>query len=483
MPSVRKNFLYSSILTTANYIFPFLTYPYVSRILGVTNIGICNFIDGIVTYFMLFSMMGIVTIGVREIAKVKDNKEKLSRVFSSIFLLNTILTTVVLIAYLIAISLVPQLYKYKELAYIGVIKLIGNYLLVEWLFIGLEDFKYITKRSILVKCVYVVGVFFFIRKADDYPTYFLLMVLMVGINSIFNLCYARKFVTFSMQGVNFKPYIKPVLILGCYMLLTSMYTSFNTAYLGIVTNPIQVGYYTTATKIYSILLALFTAFTNVMMPRMSSLISDGKLEEFKRMVHKSVDVLIAFSFPVVVMSVIFAPQMIHLLSGSGYEGAIMPMRIVMPLMMIIGYAQIIVVQILIPLKKDDAILVNSILGASSGLILNLLLVPHLGAVGSAWVWIISEIVVTISSQYYVAKHLGERVPYNKFLTGIVYHLPLAAIGITIYISNIHLYIQVTLAIILTIVYCYVLQYLILKNTVVVIIIDKIKYKMSSIHIK
>ena len=78
MPSIKKNFLYSSILTTANYIFPFLTYPYVSRVLGVNNIGICNFVDSVVNYFILFSMMGINIVGIREIAKVKNDKENFS---------------------------------------------------------------------------------------------------------------------------------------------------------------------------------------------------------------------------------------------------------------------------------------------------------------------------------------------------------------------------------------------------------------------
>lgn len=465
MPSVKKNFFYSSILTTANYIFPFLTYPYVSRVLGVTNIGICNFMDGIVSYFMLFSMMGIMTIGVREVAKAKRNKEELSKVFSSIFLLNTILTTVVLVVYLMAIQLFPQLYQYKELAYIGMIKLIGNYLLIEWLFTGLEDFKYITKRSILVKCLYVAGVFLFVKKADDYPVYFLLMVLMVGINSFFNLFYARKFINFTFHGLNLKPYIKPVMTLGCYMLLTSMYTSFNIAYLGFATNPTQVGYYTTATKIYTVLLALFTAFTNVMMPRMSSLLNEGKTDEFRQMVHKSLDALMAFSFPLVIMSVVFAPQIINILSGTGYEGAIAPMRIVMPLMIVIGYAQILVIQILIPLQKDKSILINSILGSVCGLALNILLVSHWGAIGSALVWVISELVVTISAQYYVTKYLGDRFPYKILLQNVAYHLPLAILAILIYMCKLPLFWQAALSTITMLAYCLVLQCLVLKNPI------------------
>lgn len=163
MSNIKKNFLYSSILTTANYIFPFLTYPYVSRVLGVHNIGICNFVDSIINYFILFSMMGIAATGIREIAKSKNNPENRNRIFSSLFILNTISTTIALIILIISIYSVPKLYEYKELMYIGALKLVCNYLLIDWLYRGLEEFKYVTIRTIIVKCIYVGAVFIFIR--------------------------------------------------------------------------------------------------------------------------------------------------------------------------------------------------------------------------------------------------------------------------------------------------------------------------------
>lgn len=477
--SIRKNFLYSSILTTAGYIFPFITYPYVSRILGVSNIGLCNFIDGIISYFILFSMLGIGTIGIREIAKCKGNKEEISKAFSSLFLINTILTTTVLIIYVIAVSCVPKLYEHKEIAYVGAVKLFSNYLLIEWLYTGLEDFKYITKRSILVKCIYVVCVFLFIKNTNDYITYYILGVLMVVINAIINIVHSRKFVKISFKEITMRPYLKSISILGFYAILTSMYTSFNVAFLGFVTNTTQVGYYTTATKIYSILIALFTAFTNVMLPRMSSLLSEGKNDEFIRMIKKSVDALFAFSLPVIIMTTVFAPQIIRIISGSGYEGAIVPMRIVMPLMLIIGYAQILVIQILMPLQKDRAVFANSVLGAICGIILNLLLVPHWGAIGSAIVWIISEIIVTMSALYSVHKYLGYYFPIKKFIFDVIYHLPLLAIVILLSQISMTIMLTTVIAIIIFVFYVFVLQYYILKNEIIVSLIDRLHLKCKN----
>ena len=87
MPNIKKNFFYNSILTTANYIFPLLVFPYITRVLGVSNIGICDFVDSIINYFCIFSMLGMATVGVREIAGSRNDKEKMSKVFSSLFLM------------------------------------------------------------------------------------------------------------------------------------------------------------------------------------------------------------------------------------------------------------------------------------------------------------------------------------------------------------------------------------------------------------
>lgn len=473
MSSIKKNFLYSSILTTANYIFPFLTYPYISRVLGVNNIGICNFIDSIINYFMLFSMMGIGAVGIREIAKCKDDKEKRSQIFSNLFILNTLSTAIALIVLIALIYTVPKLYIHKELMYIGAIKLVCNYLLIDWLYRGLEEFKYVTLRTILVKSLYVIAVFVFVHNTYDYKIYYLIFCLMVVVNAIFNQVHSRKFIKFSFSKVNIKSYIHPFIILGLYMVLASMYTSFNVAYLGFVSNETEVGYYTTATKLYSILLALFTAFTGVLLPRMSSLLSENKLNEFKALLQKSINILFTFSIPVIIISTIMAPEIIHLIAGKGYEGAITPMRIVMPLMLIIGYEQIMVIQTLMPLKKDKAILYNSILGATTGILMNILLVSTYKSIGSSIVWITSELVVLLTAQYFVHKYINISFPCKLLIKVILYHIPLAMCIYTIHSINLNGIMSLAIAGGITFIYCFILQAFLLKNEVIVQLYRKI----------
>ena len=220
-------------------------------------------------------------------------------------------------------------------------------------------------------------------------------------------------------------------VLGFYHILTSMYISFNVIYLGFVSGEDEVGIYTTATKISGIFLSIFTAFTSVMIPRMSSLISEGKTIEFKSITAKSINILFAFVMPLIVIAEIYAPQIISLISGNGYEKAIIPMRIVIPLIFVIGYEQIIIKQMLLPLKKDNAILRNSIYGATVSLICNILFVKYLGAIGSSLVWIAAELAVCISAQYFVTKYVNYRFPFKYLITEIIYSLPIILLNILI----------------------------------------------------
>ena len=126
MPSLKNSLFYSIVLVLANYVFPFLTYPYVSRVLGVTGIGACNFVDSVINYFILFSTLGINTLGVREIAKNKDDKEKLSKTFSNLLIVNLALTGIMLLLLGIATFTVPKLAAHKDLMAIGAFKLVFN---------------------------------------------------------------------------------------------------------------------------------------------------------------------------------------------------------------------------------------------------------------------------------------------------------------------------------------------------------------------
>jgi len=428
---IKKNFFYSSILTTASYIFPLITFPYVSRVLGVSNIGICNFVDSIISYFVLFSMLGIQNTGIREIARNQGNKEELSKAFYSIISLNLMLVVLFGSILVVCIHTVPQFAEHKTLMYIGLGKLLASFAMIEWFYRGLENFRYITIRSLVIRCFYVVCVFVFIRDSEDYTVYFGLTAATEGLNALVNCIHARKHLTFVLRDLHPFKYLKSSLTLGSYSILTSMYTSFNIAYLGFVTNTTEVGLYGTATKLHRIIVGFLLAFTAVMLPRMSNLMSEGKTQEFREKIGLSFSVLIYFSFPLIIVCSVFAPEIIAIISGPGYERAAVPLTIIMPLVFIVGFEQILVVQILMAVKKDKAILKNAVIGAIVGVTANVLLVKQMGSVGSSLVWFVSEVCVMALAIIVARPYFSLSETTMKTLKHMLYAIPALTVCIAI----------------------------------------------------
>ena len=415
MPKITTNFIYNVALTLSTYLINLLLFPYVSRVLGVDLVGKVGFVNDTVNYFSLFALMGIATVGVREIAACGEDKEKRSRVFSGLMSIVLLFTAAVLAVYLAAIFLVNRFLADRSLFVMGAGTLVFTSLLIEWLYQGMENFRYITLRSVAIKLAYALAVFLLVRKPGDYRLYFSLTVGLVLLNSLVNLAYSRHFVRFSFLGGNIRTYLKPVLSLGLYKVMVSMYTTFNVVYLGFVASEAQVGYYYSAKKLFYIILGLFSAFTAVMLPRMSSILEQGQEEEFRAKTRMTFDIVFAFAFPLIAFFEVLAPEIIGVMSGPGYEGAILPMRIISPVLLLSAMAQIWVIQVLLPLRKDRVVLVSSVLGAVVGIVANVLLVGRLGAAGSALVLLVSEIAGNLYSFVYAVRKGYLKFPVRSFL--------------------------------------------------------------------
>ena len=173
MANLKKNFFFSALLTLANYIFPLITYPYVSRVLGVTNIGICNFVDSIINYFLVFSTMGISVLGVREIAAAREDRKERSRVFSNLLFLNAFTTLIATLVLLVSIFVVPSWAPYRKLLLVGVAKLLANSLflalgMLKWYETSKsEQARYAPILLLPVDIVRRTGKSYVIRKRDE----------------------------------------------------------------------------------------------------------------------------------------------------------------------------------------------------------------------------------------------------------------------------------------------------------------------------
>ena len=425
--SIKNNLIYKSLLTIANPILGILTFPYISRVLGVENIGLVNFVDNTISYFLLFASMGISTIGVRAIAASKNNQTKLNKVFSNILGLNLVFTFVILILYNLALIFIPRFNANLELFLIGNAKIIFTSLLIEWFYSGIENFRFITIRTLFIRLLYILLIFVVIKESGDYVLYFTLTTAIIVVNSVVNILYSLKFISIDFKELFSLTYFKENILIGVYSIMTSMYLTFNVMFLGLVTNDIEVGYYTSAFKLYSLILSVFTAFTSVMLPRMSSLICNNNLGQFNIFINKSFEAVSLLSFPIVLCGVLLAPEIIDLICGSGYEGSIVPMQIIMPSIIFVAISQVLAIQVLMPLKKDNILLRTSICGAIVSVVLNITLVSHYGSIGSSLVLMLSELIVTIIYVYYVTKQKIVEIPWKRFTKAFIKALPCVAV--------------------------------------------------------
>ena len=302
---------------------------------------------------------------------------------------------------------------------------------------------------------------------------------MVALNSIFSCFRAKDLLLLKFKELRLKEYITPLFTLGIYGFLTSLYTTFNVVYLGVSSGDVEVGYYATATKFFGVIIAIYTAFTTVMLPRMSALSSKDKKQEFIQLANKSVDLLVLVTIPILMFIFVFSREIIELFAGEGYQGAILPLRIVIILIFVIGYEQILIILMLTPLKKDKAILLNSILGAVVGIALNILLVSRYGSIGSSFVWVFSEIAVLISAQYFIFKYVNFKFPYKLVIRNLIYYIPF---GVLCYIlqenEEVHSYVILLLGGCLMVAYAFLVQNLFLKNEIFISQKNRIKERIK-----
>lgn len=430
---VKRNLGYNLILTLCNYLFPLITFPYVSRVLHAENIGLCGIADSIINFFILFAMLGIGSYGVREIARSGSDKERRSEVFSNLLFINVFLTVIAVILLVLLTCTVESLYAYRDFLGIGLLKIVFNAFLIEWFFQGIEQFKYITVRTVAVNACYVLAVLLFVKNSDDTIVYYMLTTLVVVVNAIFNWLFSRKHSRFSFKKIAPSKYLKPVLSFGYYRILTSMYTTFNVLFLGFVSTELQAGYFVASTKLYTIIMAAFGAFTTVMIPRVSAMLASKEYAKLQNVANDTFSILVLVSVPIIMFSIFYAPEIISIVAGAGYEGAVLPFRIVIFLLLVIGMEQIVIQQFLMASSSNSSIMIVSTVGAVTGVAINALLTPAHGAVGSAIAWSVSEVCVLICGYRLMKKHVSVSIDIMRILKCMATCVPYLLLNTVLYL--------------------------------------------------
>lgn len=425
--SLKLNFIMNAVLTMSSFLFPLISFPYVSRILGPEGTGRVDFATSLIAYFLMFAQLGIPTYGVRACAKVRDDKHLLTKTAQEMLIINLVMSVLAYAVLALGLIFVPRLRQDRLLYILVSLTIIFNTIGMEWLYKALEQYTYITVRSIAFKLVSLGAMFALIRSKDDYVIYGGITILASSASYLMNFFHARKYISLRpVGGYEFKPHLKAVMVFFAMACATTVYTNMDKVMLGIMAeNELQanvnVGYYGAASRIKSILVSIVTSLGTVLLPRASYYVQQGKMEEFRKISRKALNFVVVAATPLTLYFVFFARQGILLLSGQEYLGAVVPMQFIMPTLLFIGLTNILGIQILVPTGREKVVLYSVIVGAVTDVVCNLLLIPRYLAVGAALSNMIAEAAVLVFQTVALRREVGSAfrsISYWKILLGL-----------------------------------------------------------------
>lgn len=413
--SVKKNYFYNVILSGTNLLFPLLTFPYVSRILEPAGIGRAQFAFTFAQYFSIIAAIGIPFYGIKEIAKHRNDRVSLNKTFSELTILSFWASLIALTIYLASVFMIPEFGENLDLYLISGLVVLFSFLNLDWLFSGLEDFKLITIRSVIIKSVALLILFLFVSDKEDVRAYVWVLTTALSGNYLLNLFYLKKKVRFIHKGLNYKKHLGPLLFILSSTFATTVYSTLDSVTLGLISNEFEVGLYTAAVKISKISIPVVTGMSAVLIPRIANAIGNEDRKGEFIILSKSFSFVLFLSVPASFGLFLFRDEFVLLFSGIDFLPAAESLKYLAFLPFFIGLGYFFGFQVLIPKGLNRGLFISTIIGLSVFLSLNLLLTPELGAEGTAIAILCTEGLVTIFYIAFTPKSIIVKLPWQEII--------------------------------------------------------------------
>lgn len=413
MNKLFKNYILSIISTVVGLVFPIFTFPYVSRVLGVNNLGIINFAQSYGYYFMHFASFGISSYAIREVSKVRDDNLKVSQVSNEIYNINVLFSALSGMLYIAGVIIVPQFRENWKIFFLYSITIFSNFLSLEWLLQSFDDYFYTTIRSIMIRIISLLAVFIFVKRSEDYGVYMFITCFSEMGARFTNLFYAKKHyvkLVLNMKYLNFKAHIKSLFTLFTFRMINGLSSNLDKIMIGFMIGYSGVGIYSAGVKFVLMLIPIIETVGIVLFPKIN--ISASKcLEEYLDNLKINYDIIFLLSIPMAGGVFLVAPKVILLFSGKEYVHAIGIARIMAVIIILCPIGDLLGSKILLIYNKNTYLLICSTIVALSNIVFNSVLIPFWGINGAAIASVISYC-VSIVSRLYFAKKV---IPFN-FLT-------------------------------------------------------------------
>ncbi len=480
LKNMKLNMLIYALKGVLTVLFPLLTFPYISRVLQVENVGKYNFANSVISYFALLASLGISTYATREGAKLRNDKTALEIFASEIYTINFLSTIVSYVILLMCIFWTDTLFAYRELLFILSVTLFFRMLGKEWIYLIFEDYSYLTVRYVLFQILSIILLFAFVHTTEDYIIYAILVVISGSGANIVNYFHSKKYCRVRLMiSSGLRRHIKPIFTLFAASIAVSVFTNSDTTLLGILGSDYDVGLYSVSVKIYNIMVSVMGAAVTVTIPRMAAL-SDGMEKSESRLrktANETLGVLMSTLLPAVTGILILADEIIIIVAGSSYKQAAMSLRIlsIALIFCVIGYFW--GNAVLIVFQRESTVLKVTILCAIINIALNIFMIPLWKQNAAAFTTLVSQFISAL-----LLAHLGSNYIHTSGMQAIAVKSGIGCIGICMVkflISPMDLpFIPKVCLIIMGAIITFIGIQIIVRNEVIISVLQAVRAKIS-----
>lgn len=412
MKKVTVNYIFSIIFQLLNIILPLITTPYISRTLGVANIGYNSYITSIVNYFTLFAMLGTNIYGQREIGAHQNDKVQCSYIFFRVIIIKLIFGIAVSCIYaLLTFYLFEDFFLLFIIRYFSLATVILD---ISWFFQGLENFKITVVRQIIVKIIAVSCIFLFVKSENDLSKYMLIDGGLAFVGTITIYSYLPKYLTkIKIKEINLFSDFKGMISLFIPQIATSLYAIIDKTMIGYYySSGLESGYYEQAYKIEMIGICIVVALTNVLIPRLALYYQNKMKKELLATIKQAIDYIIFVGMPLSFGISSICYNVLPWFLGPGYEKSCDVLCVTAFLILIIGLTNFWGFAYLVATKQSKTYTKSVCLGTIINFCINLILIPKLAALGAAIASISSEIVVLLYQTKIINKQIDLKAIYK-----------------------------------------------------------------------
>ena len=389
--SGKYNLLMTYLLQASNFLFPLISYPYITRVLGSDNLGQISFANSVANYFAAIATFGITSYAVRTCARLRSDEKKLAGSAGELFTANGVSTLAAAVLFAIAVWAVPAFRAQWPYMLLFGLAFSTDFLGVSWFYTAMERFDYITARTVAIKCLSLALLFLLVHRASDGLAYAGITAFAVVAANLINFFYARKLMP---QPLRLKPGFARHYSATKWFFIQSvaltLFSNMDVTMMGFASSTEQIGNYEVALKLKLLLTTLVSSLGNVFLPRLSQCYQEQRLDDYWRTIHKSLRFVCFLSVPMIAFMWTCANEVILLFCGAAYVYAGTILKILIAAVLFIGLSTVTGIQVLLSMGKEKSLLLSLVLGSALNFCLNLLLIPRYQGAGAAFATVCAE---------------------------------------------------------------------------------------------